>query len=315
MPQPALHIILARRALERWRAQPDTAPFHPDAPGAETHFLHGALAPDMGFFPGADSFVSRIVHADGSARVARALLALSQTDAEIAFGWGWITHVLADVEIHPIVNEAAATLVRSERGDAGTLEDLSLAHTSVEVGVDAHYFHAHPEAAGDGLKHAFSRSRIEFVGRALQLVYGATFTPGQLLRWHRNVTRFYNAYLRLVPMIGADHGIAPGSVTHFVMRPLRFVGNLLLDRKAPARGFLYPTPAGDDILEEVDGAIVRFEAEFEAQVETGARSMPDHDLETGLVRTPVIVADPARAWAGMGRFAARHASAVHGVAS
>jgi hypothetical protein len=179
------------------------------------------------------------------------------------------------------------------------------AHARVEIGLDAHFFCAEPSLSTIRLKHAFSASRIDFVSRALQLVYGMAFDRSRLCRARRNVTRFFNAYLKLAGLIGVELG-RPGAVRSILrMDHVRSIASLLIDRSSAAWGFLNPVPAGDALVNAVDGAIVDFHDEFETDVATGVREVPDYDLETGRIRLPRVLSSPATSsvWITGGSFA------------
>lgn len=287
MPQPALHVLLALRTLERWRAQPRGAPFDACAPDVANHFLHGALAPDIGFFPGADGRISRAVHEGGSGRVARALLGMARTDAETAFAWGWTTHVLADIEIHPLVNRAAAALVERDWGERATREHHRLAHTRIEVGLDVTVLERTPFLRSAHLQHAFDGSRIEFFANALRVVYDLPLVSRRLLRGHRMVTRCYNAYLRLAMLLSAERRLPRGRRADLRLRAVRVLGTYLLDERGPASGFLQPVMPADRFLERVDVAIARFTQHLEGHVAERMRHLGDHDLETGRPCAPI----------------------------
>ena len=60
MPGVALHIVLADRALARWREGAATAPFDIDDPAALAAWRHGAVGPDIGYEALRTIFESRL---------------------------------------------------------------------------------------------------------------------------------------------------------------------------------------------------------------------------------------------------------------
>ncbi|WP_171472051.1 zinc dependent phospholipase C family protein [Frigoriglobus tundricola] len=100
-------------------------------------FFAGAVAPDMGYFPGGDRFASDLAHYVRTGRLVRALVRAAGASAAAAFARGWATHVLADVLVHPLVNRAAAELTHGTASGALATPDGLVAHLRIEQGMDA----------------------------------------------------------------------------------------------------------------------------------------------------------------------------------
>lgn len=278
MPQPALHVLLARAALERWRAAPAEAPFDVSAPEIEQPFLQGSLGPDMGLFPGGDTRISLLAHGLRTGELARALVAAARSPAEQAFAWGWVTHVLADVRIHPIVN-AAGTRLAARRGDrVRKLVD----HVRVEVGLDAWYFGTTPELRPIRLRNTFDVRSVRFLARALRRTYGPALPRTRLLSSHRCVTRAYNAYTRLLAMLVEERRrMAEGVERTSALSILRAGVARRFAPTTPTWGFVHPVAPGESLLREVADAIVAYEGDLRHHIATGLALLPDYDLETG----------------------------------
>ena len=60
MPGHALHIELAREVLETWPKE--EPPLDIDSPDVVNAMFHGAVGPDMGYYPGADPLLSDLAH-------------------------------------------------------------------------------------------------------------------------------------------------------------------------------------------------------------------------------------------------------------
>lgn len=136
MPGPCVHLHLVRETVEDWE-RAGTAPVDLDEPGVRDALFAGAVAPDMGYYPGAQPFIADLAHYLRSGTLARNLMAEAYFPVERAFVWGWVSHILGDAFFHPAVNRAAASL----RDDPGTLayaEDPE-AHLQIEVGLDAFF--------------------------------------------------------------------------------------------------------------------------------------------------------------------------------
>jgi hypothetical protein len=285
MPQPALHVILALRALEHWQREPRDAPFCTTAPGVAAFLVQGALAPDMGFFPGCDRGLSERVHAGGSSCVARHLLVRAKSDAERAFAWGWVTHVLADVALHPIVNAFAAELHGGVRMATRAL--LKQAHVRVEVGLDAWYLGRAGRLGRKWPGAIFDCAGILHLARALEQTYSTTIALDRLLADHRRMSFVFPAYLwfarRIAREMRGERQLATAS-------RLCAVGRRLLDPHSEAAGFVQPVAPGDALLARIRLAVRRFEHQLQYHAETGLARLGDYDLETGL---PVAAAAQA----------------------
>src|SRR5688500_15063891 len=125
MPGITLHFLLANRVLDRWRSagpgsaggkSPDErAPFDPHCPRDCNAFLHGALGPDFGYMPGGHRLLSELAHRVRTGELAGRLIRSARTSLERAFAWGWLTHVLADRQIHPLIGRGVGELVHGCR--------------------------------------------------------------------------------------------------------------------------------------------------------------------------------------------------------
>lgn len=270
MPHVALHLMLAERVLRRWDRAPLDAPF---APGPETRnaFRHGALGPDMGFFPGADATLSRLAHHARPASLTRALVAEARTHAERAFAWGWLTHVLADAAIHPLVNARCGELRHGDRARPVTSAEAEAEHVAVEMGLDAAVLAREPEIAGVRLAPAFTRPmEMRFVVRAYRAAYGASPCAGAVLDAHRRVCR-------VLPALSAVHRmarVAGGGVALAALRAAMPAGSGARGLFSPAAPPAWLTAAVDDV---VDG----FEDWFAGHYRSGARFLRELDLDTG----------------------------------
>ncbi|HEU5210907.1 MAG TPA: zinc dependent phospholipase C family protein [Longimicrobiales bacterium] len=293
MPQPGLHLLLADEALTRWKPAGAVAqtltelPFDSSAPAARNAFLHGALAPDMGFFPGGPQPLSEVVHEEGSSRMLRALLERAQTAEQRAYAWGWLTHVLADVLLHPIVNAGADELAEA-RGVTETADWL-VAHVQIEVGLDATHLQrgVHRRLR---LEPALDERSIEFVADAFADVYDLHWSPVRLAAVHRNVTRFTNACLPFVAMVGRSARADRNGGSFWT--PTRHLLARWVGRRAPAHGFLVPILPTRDLLHRVAHARRIFHTTLDSLLARGVGDLPDYDLDRGLPLRDVRTEEP-----------------------
>jgi hypothetical protein len=294
MPQPALHLILAATALERWSNDAERVPFPVDDASCRNAFLHGSLAPDMGLFPGAAApAVSWHVHRGGAAAIGRRLVASS--DAVLrAFGWGWVGHVIADARIHPLVNAGAAVLLAEEGPLITAAEHRLVAHIRVELGIEGWCAGRSPLRV-PSLSHVFDRASIEPFAKLLRGTYGRAFPTASLYAAHRGVTMFAQPCLQLARILASD--LEAGTSAHaeqpdFLRLPgVRRALSALMRVTSPAYAFLNPVRPAAWLLECVTAELDGFVDALDVQIAGGLAALPDYDLNTGSPRPAGRVAD------------------------
>jgi len=265
MPCATIHLLLAERVLKDWEASPASAPVPVRFPEVRHAFLHGALAPDIGFIPGTDRFLSELAHYHSPADLSRALLRRARGMVDEAFAWGWATHVLGDVEIHPVVGRSVGELLhgdRERRVDAA--EDVS-AHVSLEVGLDILFLELAPETPLPPATLHASGSGIELLRSAIHDVYGLRWHAGQLKRDHRQAVRLTRWWPRAIRALGLAPPILAGGVPP----------------GSAVRGFLRPIRPPAWVVREVSEVTEGFAERFRAVVESGMQSVENRNLETG----------------------------------
>ena len=276
MPQPALHLLLARRTLDRWRDH-SFAPFDLDDSASINAFLHGSLAPDMGNFPGGSSALAHAVHTHRTGAVQRALFRSVRTQRERAFAHGWLTHVIADALIHPLINDDAA---RRSADGVMTIRE----HVRVEVGVDIRFCWQHPALTGLRLEPAFDRTGYRFLADCLRDVGTADVTPGRLAQMERGLVMFSHGSLHFATAVGrqlcweeGDQDVPLGSalVWHTALR--------LSPRNSLVNAYLSPHLPDANLVRRTEEAIHTFEVMVDAFAANEAAPLPDYNLEDGSV--------------------------------
>jgi hypothetical protein len=256
MPLPAVHYALARGVLERWVLRPAQAPFDPAEPAARNAFYQGSLGPDMGLFPGGVAVLSALAHRGRTGELTRALVAGARTPIERAFAWGWLTHVLADVAIHPTLNGYALRLLRAAGGDPRHAEAMAAAHSRVELGLDIYMAVRDPVAGALRLRPCFRAADTRFLAEAYRAVYQREFSSDVFGRSHRATTAMANALMRLerlhalaapLPrpralrplLLGIRRGLAPrlSRLNAAFLHPIAPAPGLLRVLRETARGF------------------------------------------------------------------------------
>jgi hypothetical protein len=276
MPQPALHLLLARQTLARWDRE-RIAPFDTADERARNAFLHGSLAPDMGNFPGGRSDFAHTVHTVRTGRMQRALMDSAVTMEERAFAWGWLTHVIADVLVHPLVNEDAA---RRNGGAASLVE-----HVRVEVGIDAWFCWQHASLAGLRLRPAFVGTGYGFLSRAIRNVLDMNVSAHQLVQMERGLMIFSHAALRFATSL-ARHlcwGEPAAGPTPLSSAAVWHTASRLSPRNTVVHAYLNPHRPERPMLGRVDAALETYHTMLDALVVGGLRDLPDYNLEDGTI--------------------------------
>jgi hypothetical protein len=178
---PFSHLLLARQ-LE------PLAGVGPDGPEDVRHALYaGALAPDAGYYPGADSELADAAHHLDPGGFARALWELAQTPEERAFALGWLSHVYLDLAGH-------GGLINPIVGAAFSADPLN--HKRAEWGLDCRLL-GRAEQAWLWDKRIASPAGLALWERALAKVHGARVGQEPLQRANASLM---NEVARLPPI-------------------------------------------------------------------------------------------------------------------
>lgn len=280
MPGVALHFVLADRALGAWRTRVSAPPFDLDDPVALNAFYHGAVGPDLGYFPGGDRLLSDLAHCVRTGALTRCLITSARTVRERAFAWGWLTHFLADEAIHPIIGRGVGELLTGCRHQFVDGASNMLAHLRVEMGLDAWHAERAPAVRGRRLKDVFGSGEIRFLVRAYEATYGVGMNAGSFLRSHKAATRRVGQALGTIRIVAALMDSTGLPVPSALRRLLRAA----YDRDAlrsVGLAYLNPVHPSDWLLEEVAAAIREHSARFLEQFESEAAMLGDVNLDTG----------------------------------
>lgn len=280
MPCATVHLLTAGRTLDAWRIDPDGAPFNPHDEGLVRDFLSGAMSPDMGFVAGVDRTFSELVHYVRTGCAVRALLARARTPGEEAFAWGWGTHHLTDVLIHPLVGKAVGEVLYGDRQRRVNASENEEVHVSVEVGLDILVQDNHigiPAPSRDVLE----RGRIDFLAAALRDTYRITVDPHRLASDFRIASRQIQAWPALIRGVGRMWGITAGRSRPPSSSLLLSAVRSLLPRESAGRGLSRPQRPPDWLPEEVGRIADEFPSRFQESVASAGRGFENRNLETG----------------------------------
>lgn len=288
MPNVTLHLALAERVLSEWRLGSDP-PFSPWDPILVNAFRSGALGPDLGYFPGGPRFLSDLAHCVGSGTLTRSLLSGAETARERAFAWGWVTHVLADRQIHPLVGRGVSVLKGGPPTEIISGDAAPEAHVRVEAGVDVWISALEPDLRRIRLEPVFDAVSVRFLQKAFQSTYGIRVEGETLLAGHHGATRLAGTalatmgHLATVREAGSTPGLM-GGASRQVVRLFAGLAGFATDRLGAgglALALLTPVSppawlrlAVAEALERFPGSILRVQEEPEG-------NLSDVNLDTG----------------------------------
>lgn len=288
MPNVTLHLVLADRVLERWEEAPASAPFDPRDRTARNAFYQGSLGPDVGYFPGGEVFLSDLAHYVRAGDLTRALVRSAATERQRAYAWGWLTHVLGDQAIHPLVGEAAGELRTGRRGGfVGVSEDRT-AHVRIEVGLDALFSERNPELRDRRTTAVFDRRGVRFLAGAYREVYGLEIDGSLLLASHHAAVRMSNHALAAIGVLGSALASAPESGTlrsgRWILEQALSAVRDGLGRESMILAFLNLAPPSSWLVREVEALVESFAERFETYFGPGLDELPNFNLDTGRIQ-------------------------------
>ncbi len=285
MPSVTLHLVLADRVLERWQDHPSRAPFPIHQPVVLNAFYQGAFGPDLGYFPGGYRLLSDLSHLVKSGDLTRALVRNAGNPLERAFAWGWVTHVLGDQAIHPLVGQGVGEFLFGDRRLFVDGARNQAAHVQVETGLDAFYSHLFPRLRHRTMAPVFHGSSIRFLADAYQETYRLAMDPTLLLSSHLAVARM--SVQALVSIGVMSTAFLAGPVTPFFLGARRVLRQALslvqtgVGGESLLMAYLNPVPPAQWLVEKVGEVVETFADRFWRHYETGLEDLENVNLDTG----------------------------------
>ncbi|MGE0160552.1 MAG: zinc dependent phospholipase C family protein [Gemmatimonadales bacterium] len=284
MPGITLHFVLAKRVLERWQSTAEAPPFDVHCRRDRNAFLHGALGPDFGYMPGGHRVLSELAHRVRTGELSTRLIHSARTSIERAFAWGWLTHVLADRQIHPLIGRGVGELVHGCRETFVAGSDDLVSHVRIETGVDCTYALRDGGARSVRLRPAFDDVSVNFLAHAYAATYG--FRPAQrtLLRSHHCVGLRVRQALTSVRAVAAlmDRSF----VSPVLSRVLRTALGMRLISPVSA-AYVTPVRPSAWLMRAIDEAIPAHTDMFMKIYRDGGADIGDFDLDTGERLVPI----------------------------
>ena len=292
MPGFAAHCLLAHRTLAAWE-QRGQVPFSIENDDCLVAFLNGAVGPDMGLFSQPHALISDLAHYVQSADLCRALVRFAETEIELAYAWGWATHVLADAQFHVLVNRGAGELLNGDASCQVSFADDPVAHIRVEIGLDAFCFGQLQDSEPSTFPPALDERTIGFVAAAFDDTYGARVVgKDELLVAHRVCAGYSGGLQKLNGvLLAARRGQAmPRSLWPFyafVYLPSKWFSNFRPSSVAYAA--CRPVEPAGWLETQWRAQVAAFPGEFLALVDVNLADLPNYNLDLGYVE---LVAEP-----------------------
>jgi hypothetical protein len=253
-------------------------------------FLHGALAPDMGFVPGVDRFVSEVSHYVSTADLARALIRNANDQRQAAFAWGWVTHVLGDMALHPLVGRACGEALTGDRRRRLNASEDVATHVSLEVGLDMDFLGRDASIPLPPREAHFDRRGVEYLTRALEETYAVRWNPDYVLSSHRRAVRLTRGWPRALAVLAhcrtaSGQRLPPspqaGAWRSWMTTAALMVASRFTRARTAARGFFNPRQPPEWMVREVDRYATGFADLLGKHVRTKLAILRNHNLESG----------------------------------
>lgn len=319
MPATAAHCLLAHRILAEWAVRGD-CPFPARDAVCVNAFLNGGLGPDMGLFSAPDALISDLAHYVRSADLCRTLLRHAEDGVQRAYAWGWASHVLADVQIHPLINRGVGELLTGDRSREIPFADDPVAHIRVEMGLDVICFNQLESGRQSTFTVALDEHSIEFVDRAFAETYGEhVVRRAALLRAHRACAR-YSRWIRCLNQVHSARqrgGRIPVWLWPFyfgVYRPTKWRVRWRPDTVAYAA--CNPINLPDWLSRQCEGELAAVPGRCLSLVDSQWAEIPNYNLDLGKVEqdaTPYSLTQQTLAELDRRRTAAQSQHAVAGL--
>jgi len=247
--------------------------------GAVNAFRHGSFGPDLGYFPGGFRPLSDLAHALRSGDLARALISSARSPLERAFAWGWVTHVLADTLVHPMVGCAVGELRYGSPAYFIDGDSDQITHVRVEAGLDALYAERHPEIRRLKLAPVFDTHSIRYLVGAFEATYGVAPDVAHFMASHRISARRAMQGVGLASVAAQTMPSRPAQ-DHAEPGPVRAVRSFV-SRQSVGLAYILPAPPSLWFINAVRDVEETFVDLFLEEFELGGAGLANVNLDTG----------------------------------
>ncbi len=270
MPGVFFHFLVGELLIDRWPA-PEIV-----TDDFRSSFLAGAIGPDLGYFAGQTLF-SDFAHYIRSAELPKEMLAQAENDNDRAYAYGWFTHILSDVLVHPMINRAAARYAKSST--PLTYGDNSVLHIRIEQGLDA--YQTTPTSALNTKVYRYTP--VALVESAFRKVYDAPHLELNVPESIGIASKRLTVAFRLTQINLRRLGRAEQALARWY-ELWAFNTIHMLTSMRPASTFFALTHAlspDNALRQEAVSALAKIESEFWLALETNFQHLADFNLDLG----------------------------------
>jgi len=230
----------------------------------------------MGFLPGSGAFrfASELAHYRQSVDLVRALMDHACTAAELAYAWGWLTHVLVDMDLHPVIGRACGEALEGDRELRMNAMDSATAHISLEVGADVALLSRPRALPGITPREGLAPEEIQFVAAAYSTTYSMAFPVHAFERAHRRSIWLNQMWPTLLRVVSGSSSLLERSaavIARRVFPPDSAEGATIRPSQPPAW-----------VMDRIDRGIEGFPDRLNAVAATGLAALDNHNLESGV---------------------------------
>lgn len=248
-------------------------------------YCFGSISPDMGVFPGGDPMISDLAHYERTGELCRAMLSHARTNVQQAFVWGWISHVIADALLHPLINRGVGELLRGDRSFLIAYAENPCAHVQIELGLDAAVVNPLPfdmKCLDAATLRTVQDEVEELVVLGFAETYGNVDFRGSIGRSLRALRNWQFAWIRLAQLIASGRkGVFS---TRWLSEMPLSCGRLftaVLPRTSALRGLFRTVAPSGWLLNDCDAISDEFLRLYCGYITEGIADLPNYNLDTG----------------------------------
>jgi len=156
MPGFALHRQLVYAIQEFSRHSGKSFFLDLEIPAIRQAMFLGACLPDLVSGINPMGFHTGLVHYLNTGSFARHLVDLARTPVQQALAWGWVSHIIADTRIHPVINKHCEEIKFGRFVDGLSYADDPFLRVQVETGVDVYVWNAFANTRQDVMRSPIS---------------------------------------------------------------------------------------------------------------------------------------------------------------
>jgi hypothetical protein len=284
MPTTGTHLALAERIEAEGRRRKISALAFSTARSRLAYYA-GTMAPDSGAFPGGNWFLAQLTHYVSTGALARALFTRARDETQRAFAAGWLTHLVADVTVHPIINRAVAEIEGKGRGASVPYELAPKDHMRVELGLEAGILPAYMPSLEHFPNFILDEAESRFIADAFSDTYGITLTPQTLQSAHRTTAKYADMLYQLARITAARFkgSLPPRSALRIFGTSYLAIraGALLYGERSAWYGIAAAAKPGEEFMAEAARALETCMHRSCDLLEGNLDGLEDYNLDTG----------------------------------